>query len=538
MTGIFAEASIDDCLMDVFYGTDYHSHLGTKFAGMAVMRERLLRSIGRISNTPFKAVFEPKIEKFKGGEGAPSIKAAVGVISDGEPQPLLYGSQWGNFAIVTNGKINNLEELANELSQGGRLIQIEDVEPTEFIDKEDVPNQTDIVANLISKKATIPEGIAYMRSKINGAISLVMLVTKPEETGFWLAADEYNNNSLFLGRKKEGFAITTSTTALHNLGLEPQRKLEPGEITYLTASGLNEDARFFISDKEEPCVFLDIYAEFPPSKGPFGMAAESFRYQTGAALARRDRVLSDIYFGVADSGIGHMLGFNNEKVKVLQEFMGELLRLHKEDSSEFEDTLDKAHQAAMEISPIQRALIKYGPSWGRSYQPDMQSMRDFVGFMKQVPIPEIIYDKTIKFFEDSIVRGTQLKQMISKMREYKPRELHGRVGSPILLDSCAFNRSTKKRRELESWRGVSYLEGIPLSEDEKPSDDIELVDHKLVLEYANPDTKKNTKLVNWIREDLKLDTLMYLHPKELLAITSRQSDEICRHCFGYKSQRI
>jgi len=542
MSGFIGFASKYDVLQKIFLGADYHSHLGTKFGGMAIIRgDNLYYKIHDIRSVPFKAQFEDIVKKLRPKRGTPKIYAGLGVISDGEPQPLAYRSKWGKFAIATNGKVNNLDDLVEQLSKKRRLTVIENPEPTEFNNKKNGPNQTDIVANLIAEKNTIPEGIAYMRSKIKGALSLTILLHNDDETGIWAAADTYGNNNLWIGKGIGGFAAATSTTAFPNLGFGPLHLLAPGEITYLSASSLDNKLGFPGVDVKEPCIFLDIYTEFPSGVGSLGMSAEAFRYQTGACLAKRDHIVADLNFGVADSGIGHMLGYTNEKIAQMHNIMQKLLKVYnsgKLNTMEFESALHDIFNAALEVNPIKRALVKYSATWGRSYQPDMQEIRDFVGFMKQIPIPELIDGYVIKFFEDSIVRGTQLKQMIEKLRKYSPKALHARVGSAILLDACPYNRSTKQRRELEAWGGIAYLEGIPISPDGHPSEEVELVDAKFIQEYADPSTKRYKNLVEWICADLNLDSLMYLYPHELLLITGRKPNEICRHCFGYPSQRL
>ncbi|MBN1503063.1 hypothetical protein JW930_05955 [Candidatus Woesearchaeota archaeon] len=523
MSGIFAITSLEDCLLPGYYGTDYLSHLGTRYGGIAVVRDgTVTKSIRSISSSQFKAALRAKLIELRSDS---LIHTALGVISDGEPQPLTYFSIWGDVAIATAGKINNLEELAIELLKRGNPVQTQVSDDTIGTQGVDTPNQTDIVYQLICQKSAIEQGIEYMRSKIKGAITLVMIVNGSEGSSVWAAADEYGNSPLHLARNKQGRCIATSTTPFNNLGYNYFRILAPGEIIHFTATNLEENiGKLADPGKSEPCPFMDIYTDFPAAIGSFGFTAEEYRYRAGEILASRDRANVDAVCGVPDSGIAYAYGYLNGKIHLLK-------RAFKE---------QRDHTLILqEIPDIYRLVVKYTAGWGRSYQPPTQERRDLVGAMKIIPLPEYIKGRKVILFEDSIVRGTQLRQLLEdKILRYGPQEVHIRVGSPILIDDCPFNRSIKNRRELLAWRGIAQLEGIALEDDHLP--DINLiyqVPREVILEYADPSSERYRKLVDWMRDDLGVTSLMFLHPEELLSITGRESHQICRHCFGFESQR-
>ncbi|MDD5347724.1 MAG: amidophosphoribosyltransferase [Candidatus Omnitrophica bacterium] len=402
MSGIFGAVSKEDCSTDLFYGTDYHSHLGTQFAGLAIWGEGLVRKIHDISDSQFKSKFYCEYKNMCGTHG-------IGVISAKDEQPIYVKSKFGPFAIVTNGFIDNTKALTEMLYREGQSFG-------EVADGN--VNLSELAAKLIIRGSSIPDGIKKMFKLISGSCSL-LLVTKE---GIYAARDRYGYFPLILGERDGDRAVTTETAAFYNLGYRVTKYLRPGEIDLITRS------RVIVKDKgdgiNQTCSFLWIYTGFPASTYE-GINVEIVRENSGRALARRDNVIADIVTGIPDSGIAHALGY------------------------------------AMESGvPYRRVLIKYTPGYGRSYTPPSQEIRDLVAKMKLIPVREIIKGKRVVICDDSIVRGTQFKNFtIGKLKECGVKEIHLRIACPPLMFPCRFNFSTRSIHELAARKAIRALEG-------------------------------------------------------------------------------
>ena len=358
MGGIFGVASKSSCTLDLFFGTDYHSHLGTRRGGLAVYGPNgFNRSIHNIENTPFRTKFDGDLNELEGNLG-------IGCISDNEPQPLLVQSHLGSFAITTVGKINNMDELVDISYKNGC---------THFLEMSGGSiNPTEMVASLINQKSTIVEGIQYVQELVEGSMTLFLLTPK----GIYAARDRVGRTPVILGKKEDAFCAAFESFAFFNLGYEPYRELGPGEVVFLTP----ESAETLVKPREEMkiCSFLWVYYGYPTSTYE-GINVEEMRYECGKKLAQRDaqreNVKPDLVAGVPDSGIAHAIGYAN----------------------------------ASGI-PFSRPFIKYTPTWPRSFMPTQQSQRNLIARMKLIPVEALIKNKSLLLIDDSIVRGTQLRE--------------------------------------------------------------------------------------------------------------------------------
>ena len=405
MGGLFGVISKEECVGDLFYGTDYHSHLGTSRGGLAVLNgDGYTRHIHDISTAQFRSKFEDDIVHMHGRSG-------IGVISDYESQPLIIGSHLGPYAIVTVGAIKNADALAkqafkkrtthfSEMSGGGI-------------------NPTELFATLINQEASFEEGIQAAQNAIEGSCTLLLLT----EEGIYAARDRYGRTPLIIGRKEGAYAAAFETTALPNLGYEIERYLGPGEIVLITAEGVEQKAP--PGDELRICSFLWVYYGFPSSNYE-GINVEVVRNRCGAALAVNDDQDIDLVAGIPDSGTGHAIGYAN----------------------------------ASKI-PYARPFVKYTPTWPRSFMPQIQEMRDLVARMKLIPIVELIQGKRLLFCEDSIVRGTQLHDTIQQFYDYGALEVHMRPACPPLVYSCEFLNFSRSRSvmDLAGRRAIKELEG-------------------------------------------------------------------------------
>ena len=353
MGGFFGVASKTDCVFDLFFGTDYHSHLGTKRGGMAVCGEDgFQRAIHNIENAPFRTKFERDVDEMKGPLG-------IGCISDTEPQPLIVRSHLGNFAITTVGRINNMEALVREAFDAGT---------THFLEMSGGSiNPTELTAALINRKDSIPEGIRYAQSRIDGSMSMLVLT----QTGIYAARDRLGRTPVILGKKEGATCASFESSAYLNLGYEPYRELGPGEVDFITPEG----AEVVLPALQEMkiCTFLWVYYGYPSSSYE-GMNVEQMRCNCGAMLARRDHTQADTVAGVPDSGTAHAVGY--------------------------------ANQSGI---PFSRPFIKYTPTWPRSFMPQKQSQRNLIARMKLIPIDALIHGKRLVMIDDSLVRGTQMR---------------------------------------------------------------------------------------------------------------------------------
>jgi amidophosphoribosyltransferase len=459
MSGIFGVISKKDCLEDLFYGTDYHSHLGTQFGGLAVWGKELMRKIHDISSSQFKTKFFEDYKKMQGTKG-------IGVISANDEQPIVINSKLGRFAIVTNGFVDNAEALAKELfKKGYSFSEVSD----------GGVNLTELIAKMIICGKNIIDGIEYMFSKIEGSCSLLLL----NKEGIYVARDRYGYSPLVVGQKGRDWAVTTETTAFHNLEYKAVKEIQPGEIVLLTGSGLKPKRKG--GKCNQICAFLWIYTGFPASSYE-GMNVEIAREQSGRSLAKNDSIRPDIAAGIPDSGTAHAIGY------------------------------------AMESgAPFRRPLVKYTPGFDRSYTPSTQEKRDLIARMKLIPIEEIIRGKSIVFCDDSIVRGTQLKNYtIQKLKECGIREIHFRIACPPLMFPCKFNYSTRSLSELAARRAIKAIERKELKD---------------ISPYLDENSPKYKKMVTWIARDLGVTSLKYQKLEDMISAIGASKENLCLYCW-------
>jgi len=404
MGGLFGSVSKENCINDLFYGTDYHSHLGTKRGGLAVKNSKgFSRSIHNIENDYFRSKFESDLPDLMGNKG-------IGVISDYDSQPLIIGSHLGTFGIVTVGKINNIEE----------LVKVEFNKKMHFSETSGgVTNPTELVAMLICEKGSFEEGIENAQKLIKGSCSLLLLTEK----GIFAARDKLGRTPIAIGKKENALAVSSETCAFPNLGYDVEKHLGPGEIVFLTADGYEQRKK--PNDKMQICAFLWVYYGYPASEYET-INVESVRYRCGCSLAKNDNAQIDFVAGIPDSGTGHAIGYANEKG-----------------------------------IPYKRPFVKYTPTWPRSFMPQSQSIRDLVARMKLILVRSMVEGERILFCEDSIVRGTQLQDNVQILFDYGAIEVHMRPACPTLIYPCDFlNFSTSRSTlELAGRKAISELEG-------------------------------------------------------------------------------
>jgi amidophosphoribosyltransferase len=392
MGGLFGVFSNNDCIKDLFYGTDYHSHLGTSRGGLAVKNSGgFQRFIKNITTNQFRSKFENDIKKMHGNKG-------IGVISDYDDQPLIINSHLGVFAISTVGRINNIDELTKEILKNGA--HFSEMHGGEI-------NPTEMVATIISQANSFEEGIKKVHEMIEGSCTLLILTNE----GIYATRDKLGRTPLIIGKKQGSYAITMETCAFPNLGYEIIKYLGPGEVILINNHGL--DQRIAPQSRLQICSFLWVYYGYPASNYE-GINVEIVRNKCGSYLAKNDNIEIDLVAGIPDSGIGHGLGYASEAQ-----------------------------------IPFSRPFIKYTPTWPRSFMPQDQTVRDLVAKMKLIPIKELIKDKRLLFCEDSIVRGTQLKKTIQRLYEFGAKEVHMRPACPPLIYGCKFLNFSRSRSELD-----------------------------------------------------------------------------------------
>jgi amidophosphoribosyltransferase len=459
MSGIFGVVSRSDCNKDLFYGTDYHSHLGTQFAGLAVWGKELMRKIHDIQGSQFKAKFYEDYKNMLGNKG-------IGVISARDEQPICVNSKFGPFAIVTNGFIDNADVLAKQLYQKGQSF-------SEVADGQ--VNLTELVAKLIIQGKNIIDGIENMFSKIDGSCSLLLL----NKDGVYATRDRYGYTPLVVGQRDKDWAVTTETTAFSNLGFKIKKYLQPGEIILIDEKGLQSKRKGRLTN--QICAFLWIYTGFPASSYE-GITVEVVRERCGMFLAKNDNVKKDIVSGIPDSGTTHAIGYSIES----------------------------------KVS-LRRPLVKYTPGFDRSYTPPSQETRDLIAKMKLIPIQEIIKGKRIIVCDDSIVRGTQLKNYtIQKLLECGAKEIHLRIACPPLMFPCKFNYSTRSIHELAARRAIKAIEGN---------------DIKDVRLYLDESSAKYKKMVDWITKDIGATTLKYQKLDNMVKAIGLSQKKLCLYCW-------
>jgi len=465
MGGLFGIASQHDCVQDLFYGTDYHSHLGTKRGGLAVVnREGFTRSIHNIENAYFRSKFEPDLADFSGGNG-------IGIISDNDAQPLIINSHLGTFGIVTVGKINNIKELGKKaFSQKKYFAETSgrDINPTE------------LVAMLICEETTFADGIQNVYDSIEGSCSLLILT----QEGMIAARDKLGRTPIIIGKKAGAFAASSESCALTNLDYEIEYYVGPGEIVSLTPDGYTQLKK--PGDKMQICSFLWVYYGYPPSNYE-NINVEMVRYRCGKTLARNDDIEPDLVSGIPDSGIGHAVGYAMEK-----------------------------------HIPYMRPYVKYTPTWPRSFMPQTQDMRDLVAKMKLIPNKALIEGKRIVFCDDSIVRGTQLKDNVQILYDYGALEVHMRIACPTLIYPCEFLNFSNSRSTLDlaGRMAIQELEGE---------------DDKNLEEYARAGSEKNLAMVEKIRARLGLTSLKFQSMDDLVKAIGMPKEKLCTHCWDGSS---
>jgi len=467
MGGFFGVASKDDCTFDLFFGTDYHSHLGTRRAGMVVYGKKGFdRAIHNIENAPFRTKFDHDVNSMEGNLG-------IGCISDYEPQPLLMRSHHGTYAITTVGKINNTEELTKKIFDNG-LSHFMEMSSGEI-------NATELVAALINQKDNIVEGIKYAQEVIDGSMSIMILTP----IGLYAARDRLGRTPVVIGKKKDAHCVSFESFAYLNLGYEDCKELGPGEIVVVTPEG----ARTLVNPGKDMkiCTFLWIYYGYPSSSYE-GISVEQMRYNCGAALAKRDagrdHVKPDIVAGVPDSGTAHAIGYANESG-----------------------------------IPFSRPFIKYTPTWPRSFMPTMQTQRNLIAKMKLIPVHDLIQDKSLLLIDDSIVRGTQLRETTEFLYQSGAKEVHIRPACPPLLFGCKylnFSRSTSEM-DLIARRVLRDMEQEGLKIDLK--------------KYVDPNTTEYNDMVARIGKQLNFTTLHFHRLDDMVKSVGIDESKLCTYCW-------
>ncbi|MBU8847973.1 MAG: amidophosphoribosyltransferase [Desulfobacterales bacterium] len=465
MGGFFGCASKKACNKELFYGTDYLSHLGTKRGGLATVdRTDFHRSIHNLENAYFRSKFEPDIDTLVGNMG-------IGSISDSDSQPIIIHSHLGKFAVVTVGKIVNLDELAQEaFSQN---IHFAETSQGEI-------NPTELVAILIGQKGSFEEGILNAQTKIKGSCSMLILT----DSGIYAARDRLGRTPIVIGKREDAYAASSESSAFSNLGFEVEYYIGPNEIILITPESIEQVQP--PGKDMQICSFLWVYYGYPVSSYE-GINTEQVRYNCGAALAKRETKKADFVAGIPDSGIGHAIGFANE-----------------------------SHL------PYMRPYVKYTPTWPRSFMPQNQEMRDLVARMKLIPVREIIEGKRIIFCDDSVVRGTQLKDNTQILYDYGAKEVHMRIACPCLIYPCEFlNFSTSRSTlDLAGRKAIYEIEG---------TEDTDLTD------YAMDGSEKHTAMLGRIIDRLMLTSIRYQNLEDLVKAIGLPKNRLCTHCWDGSS---
>lgn len=467
MGGFFASALKEDCVFDLFFGTDYHSHLGTRRAGMAVFgKEGFNRAIHNIENSPFRTKFERDVNEMKGYMG-------VGSISDYEPQPLIVRSHHGTYAITTVGRINNIDSLAEKILG---------MQGTQFHEMSGgIINATELVAALINQKDNIVDGIKFAQDVIDGSMTILLLTP----LGIYCARDRVGRTPLVIGKKAEGFCASFEAFAYLNLGYDHYKELGPGEICIMTPDGVTTLAA--PGKKMRICTFLWVYYGYPASSYE-GVSVEGMRVRCGSYLAKRDKMARDeidAVAGVPDSGTAHAVGYANESGV-----------------------------------PFSRPFIKYTPTWPRSFMPTIQTKRDLIAKMKLIPVKELIEDQRLLLIDDSIVRGTQLRETTEFLYRSGAKEVHVRPACPPILFGCkyiSFSRATSEM-ELIARRVIYRLEGGD-------------VDRTVLDDYTNPDTERYRRMLDGICKEMGFTSLRFNRLDDMLDSVGIPRENLCTYCW-------
>lgn len=464
MGGFFGVASKEDCVFDLFFGTDYHSHLGTRRAGMAVYGDDgFEKSIHKIENAPFRTKFEKEANSMHGYMG-------IGCISDYEAQPILVRSHHGSFAITTIGKINNADDIIKDILKGR----------THFFEMSNGEiNATELVAAIIDQKDNFIDGIRYAQEVIEGSMSMLILTPK----GVYCARDKYGRTPIAIGKKEGAYCAAFESFSYLNLGYTSERELGPGEIAVITPDSVKT---LVLPGKDmKICTFLWIYYGYPSSSYE-GVSVEEMRYRCGQLLARRDNVKPDIVAGVPDSGTAHAIGYANESG-----------------------------------IPFSRPFIKYTPTWPRSFMPTIQSKRNLIAKMKLIPVHELIKDKSLLIIDDSIVRGTQLRETTEYLFENGAKEVHIRPACPPLVYGCKYLNFSRSNSEMEliTRNVIAELEGGDVTDE-------------VLKEYTDYNSEKYEKMVDTICEKLKFTSLRFHRLDDMLEAVGIEPCKLCTYCWN------
>lgn len=471
MGGIFGVISKKDCVLDLFFGIDYHSHLGTKRGGMVVYgKDGFNRAIHNIENSPFRTKFERDVNEMKGNSG-------IGCISDNEPQPLIVRSHLGSFAITTVGQINNKEELL-EMAYNKGTPQFLEMSGGNV-------NQTELVAAIINQEKDIVSGIRLAQSSIKGSMSMLILTDK----GLYAARDKMGRTPIIIGHKEDSFCASFESFAYLNLGYTDYKNLGPAEIVFVTPDGA-ETVSPAVQDMKI-CTFLWIYYGYPTSCYE-GINVENMRYRCGEKLAERDmkdgNIKPDIVAGVPDSGIAHAIGY--------------------------------ANQSGI---PFARPFIKYTPTWPRSFMPPNQMQRNLIAKMKLIPVEELIHDKSLLLIDDSIVRGTQLRETTEFLYNSGAKEVHIRPACPPIMFGCKYLNFSRSTSELDliARRVIRKREGDDVSKE-------------VLADYANPESQNYKEMIDEICKELNFTSLRFHRLDDMIESVGLPECQLCTYCWNGK----
>ncbi len=467
MGGFFGVASKNDCVFDLFFGTDYHSHLGTRRGGMAVYGERgFERAIHNIENSPFRTKFDKDVQEMEGNLG-------IGCISDFEPQPLLIRSHHGTYAIITVGKIGNLRQLEKNIFEHGKP-HFQEMSTGDI-------NATELVAALINQKDNLIEGISFAQEMIEGSMSILLLTPK----GIYAARDRMGRTPLAIGRKEDGYCVSFESFAYLNLGYEDYKELGPGEVVVVTPEAVHTLCQ--PGSEMKICTFLWVYYGYSPSSYE-GVSVEKMRYNCGRRMAQRDDVKADYVAGVPDSGIAHAVGYANESG-----------------------------------IPYARPFIKYTPTWPRSFMPTMQSKREMIAKMKLIPVHDLIKDKSMILIDDSIVRGTQLRETTEFLYQSGAKEVHIRPACPPILYGCKYLNFSRSNSDMDliARKIIARLEGDSVSPE-------------ILAEYADPDSERYATMVEEMRQEMKFSSLKFNRLDDMLDSVGVDHCKLCTYCWNGK----
>lgn len=464
MGGFFGVAAKEDCVFDLFFGTDYHSHLGTRRAGMAVYSKDngFDRAIHNIENAPFRTKFDKDLSEMRGHLG-------IGCISDFEPQPLMVRSHHGTYAITTVGKINNTDALIKEVFDKGHSHFLE-------MSGGDI-NATELVASIVNQEDNLVDGIRHAQEIIDGSMTILLMTPK----GIYAARDRMGRTPVVIGKKEGAHCVSFESFAYLNLGYVEERELGPGEIVVVTPEAVQTLVK--PGKDMKICTFLWVYYGYPSSSYE-GISVEQMRYNCGSLLAERDNVRPDIVAGVPDSGTAHAIGYANRSG-----------------------------------IPFSRPFIKYTPTWPRSFMPTIQTQRNLIARMKLIPVQDLIKNKSLLLIDDSIVRGTQMRETTEFLYQSGAREVHIRPACPPLLFGCKYLNFSRSSSEMD------LIARRVLKEMEQEGREIDL------KYYVDPDTPQYAEMVERIGHQLNFTTLRYHRLDDMIASVGIDRNKLCTYCW-------